>query len=47
MSTRCGIFASVGSGLVQTLGRMVFKRERTLSNMNTNLLESRNVRQGI
>ena len=38
-STGSGLFASLGSGLVQSLGQIVFIRERKLS--NTNLLESR------
>ena len=42
-STGSGLFASLGSGLVQTLGQIVFIREKKLS--NTNLLESRNIKE--
>ena len=38
-----GLFASLGSGLVQTLGQIVFIREKKLS--NTNLLESRHIKE--
>ena len=42
-STGSGLFASLGSGLVQTLGQIVFIREKKLS--NTNLLESRRIKE--
>ena len=42
-STGSGLFASLGSGLVQTLGQIVFIREKKLS--NTNLLESRHIKE--
>ena len=42
-STGSGLFASLGSGLVETLGEIVFKREKKLS--NTSLLASRNIKK--
>ena len=42
-STGSGLFASLGSGLVQTLGQIVFIREKKLS--NANLLESRHIKE--
>ena len=42
-STGSGLFASLGSGLVQSLGQIVFIREKKLS--NTNLLESRHIKE--
>ena len=42
-STGSGLFASFGSGLVETLGLIVFIREKTLS--NTNLLASRHIKR--
>ena len=42
-STGSGLFASLGSGLVQTLGQIVFIRAKKLS--NTNLLESRHIKE--
>ena len=38
-----GLFASLGSGLVETLGLIVFMREKKLS--NTNLLASRHIKR--
>ena len=43
-STGSGLFTSLGSGLVETLGRIGFIREKKLS--NTNLLESRHILRG-
>ena len=43
MSTGSGLFASLGSGLVETLGQIVFVREEKLS--KTNLLESRQIKR--
>ena len=42
-STGSGLFVSLGSGLVQTLGQIVFIREKKLS--NANLLESRHIKE--
>ena len=42
-STGSRLFASLGSGLVQTVGQIVFIREKKLS--NTNLLESRHIKE--
>ena len=42
-STRSGLFVSLGSGLVETLGLIVFIREKKLS--NTNLLASRKIKR--
>ena len=42
-STGSGLFASLGSGSVETLGQIVFIREKKLS--NTNLLASRHMRR--
>ena len=42
-STGSRLFASFGSGLVETLGLIVFIREKTLS--NTNLLASRHIKR--
>ena len=41
-STGSGLFASLASGLVKTLGKILFIREKKLS--NTNLLESRHIK---
>ena len=42
-STGSGLFVSLGSGLVETLGLIVFIREKKLS--NTNLLASRHMKR--
>ena len=42
-STGSGLFATLGSGLVQTLGLIIFIREKKLS--NTDLLESRHIKR--
>ena len=42
-STGSGLFTTVSSGLVETLGLIVFIREKTLS--NTNLLASRHIKR--
>ena len=43
MPTGSGLFASLGSGLVETLGQIVFKREKKPS--NTSLLASRHIKR--
>ena len=43
-STGSGLFASLGSGLVETLGYIVFKREKKPIS-NTNLLASRHIKR--
>ena len=42
-STGSELFALLGSGFVQTLGQMVFIREKELS--NTNLVASRHIKR--
>ena len=42
-STGSGLFASFGSGLVKTLGEIVFKREKKVS--NENLIVSRHMKR--
>ena len=42
-STGSGLFASLGNGLVETLGSIVFKREKKVS--NTSLLASRHIKR--
>ena len=43
MSTRSGLFASLGSGLIETLTERVFIREMKLR--NTNFLASRHIKR--
>ena len=42
-STGSGLFASLGSGLVKTLGEIFFKRENKVS--NENLIASRHIKR--